>query len=100
MDITFSHHRPRVARARPDVAVGWTVRATLQDGDTTLFDDITIACEAMPLDPVPKRSEVDAVVRDRLFLDGKPAHPHLVRICALFEDRRRFADVINFQLED
>lgn len=116
MEFRFSHHRPRVERSRPDVAIGWTVRVTITDGETSLFDDVAVDCSAMPLDPPPRRSDVDAVVRARLFAArdmvvdiygrdvlvkaGAPCHPHLMRLCDLFEERRRFADVINFPLAE
>lgn len=116
MDFHFSHHRPRVERSRPDVAIGWTVRVTITDGETELFDDVTVQCPPMNLDPPPRRSEVDEIIRARLFATkdtqvhadgrdllikaGAPVNLHLIRLCALFEDRRRFADVINFPLTE
>lgn len=102
MNFHLSHYRPRVERRRPDVAIGWTVRVTITDewSGTDLFDDVTVVCEAMPLDPRPQRRDVDALVHDKLFLAGNAAHPHLVKLCALFEERRRFADVMNFQLAE
>ncbi len=116
MDFHFSHHRPRVERSRPDVAIGWTVRVTITDGETEIFDDIVVSCSAMPLDPRPRRSDVDAVIREKLFAvydqvlhiegrdvlikAGEPWYPPLRRLCELFEQRRRFADVINYPLAE
>ncbi len=116
MDITFSHHRPRVERLRPDVAIGWTVRVTISDGETSIFDDITVTCSEMALDPPPRRVDVDRALRYRLIADhdtvvridgreihcmaGTPCHPHLMKLRDLFEDRRRFAEVINFPLAE
>lgn len=100
MKITFSHHRPRVERALPDVAIGWTARVTISDGETSIFDDITVTCPSMPLDPPPRRADIDAMI-DRLLHDpnGGP-RPPLERLIDLFHQRRRFADVINFQLAE
>lgn len=100
MDITFSHHRPRVERARPDVAIGWTVRVTVTDGETQLFDDLTVGCPAMPLDPAPRRADMDELLTRLLHDPNGAPRPPLQHLIDLFHQRRRFADVQNFQLAE
>lgn len=100
MNFHFSHHRPRVERSRPDVAIGWTVRVTITDGETQIYNDFYVPCREMALDPPPPRAVVDQLV-DRLLRDpnGVPKPPLQVLI-EQFEQRRRFADVMNFTLSE
>lgn len=100
MEIRFSHHRPRVERARPDVAIGWTIRVTISEGDTQLFDDLTVGCPAMPIDPAPRRVEVDALISRLLHDPNGHPRPPLQNLIDLFYQRRRFADVHNFKLAE
>ena len=100
MNFHLSHHRPRVERSRPDVAIGWTVRVTITDGETQIYNDFFLPCREMALDPPPRRTVVDELVGRHLRDPNGVPKPPLEALIEQFEQRRRFADVMNFPLSE
>ncbi len=113
MNFTLSKFVPRVERRDPETAIGWTVRVTIEEGDTQIFDDITImGTEAVPLNGTVSRSTVEPMLRARLFFEedceiqgrkykaGEARSSHLRKLIQMFDERRRFADVINYPLAE